>query len=328
MLNSNYHFAQKILKLSIIIVNYKVKDQLLQCLSSIYQMLKGLNFEVMVVDNASGDDTPEKIKKNYPLVRMIVNSKNFGFSKGCNQALKEMRGEFALLLNPDTKLLDQNFRGMIRFLEENPKVGIIGCKILDEMSKEQRSAFPKPTPLKEILDIIPSLKLSFKLEKVLPANFTNRFYDRLIIGSEKPFEVFWVSGACLLIRKRVLEEVGLLDENFFLFSEDVDLAWRAKRSGWKVMFYPQAKILHTLGASSFEDPESLYLRLLHSYTRRTYFGHKYYNKLGNWLVRLVMSIDLLVRLIYINFGLSRERSIEREEAKKKAYFAALKSVLF
>lgn len=323
MLNSNHSYTQKFLKLSIIIVNYKAQHFLLQCLSSVYQMLEGLDFEVIVVDNASGDDTEDKIKDNFSLVKLIVNSANWGFSKACNQAFKEGRGEYFLLLNPDTKILDSNFKEMIGFFEENPRLGILGCKILNENGKVQRSVFPQPTPLKEILDIATYLKL----EKILPVSWTNRFYERLINESPHPFEVFWVSGACLLIRGKTLEEIGFLDESFFLFSEDVDLAWRAKRNGWQVMFFPQTRIIHIIGGSSLEDSESIYLRILHSYKRRTYFGQKYYSKMGNFLIRVVMLIDLLIRSVYIKFGFDCDSSKEKKNVKMKAYRDALRSVI-
>jgi GT2 family glycosyltransferase len=248
---------------------------------------------------------------------------NLGFSRACNQALKAMRGEYALLLNPDTKILDHNFKEMIRFLEENPEVGILGCKILDEKRKEQRTAYPQRTVLREILDIVPYMRL----EKILPVNWTDRFYDKLIKENEDPFEVFWVTGACLLVRKRVLDEIGLFDEDLFLFSEDVDLAWRAKRKGWQVKFFPQTRIIHVLGGSSLEDLESIYLRILHSYKRRPYFGQKYYSKLGNFIIRIVMLIDLLIRSVYIKFGFDYDSSKEKKNVKMKAYRDALRAVI-
>ncbi len=323
-MNHNYPNTKSIIKLSIIIVNYKAQNFLLRCLSSIYQMIEGLDFEVIVVDNASEDNIKDKIKDKFPLVELIVNTVNLGFSKACNQGFREMRGEYALLLNPDAKILDSNFKEMIRFLEENPKVGILGCKVLNEHGEVQRSAFSQPTPLKEVLDIATYLKL----EKILPVSWTNRFYDRLINESPHPFEVFWVSGACLLIRGKTLEEIGFLDEKYFLFSEDVDLAWRAKSNGWQVMFFPQTRIIHIIGGSSLEDFESLYLRTLHSYKRRPYFGQKYYSKMGNFLIRVVMLIDLLIRLVYIKFRFDQNDSIKRRKVKLKAYREAFRSVIF
>jgi len=322
--SSDLHHIQNTCRLSIIIVNYKASFFLLRCLSSIYQKVKEIDFEVIVVDNASNDNSPQKIKENFPKVRLIANSVNLGFSKACNRALREISSEYILLLNPDTEILDSSLKEMIRFLEENPEVGILGCKILDEKQKEQRTAFPRRTVLREILDIVPYMKL----EKILPEYWTDRLYDKLIKESEDPFEVFWVTGACLLVRKRVLEEIGFLDENLFLFSEDVDLVWRARRSGWKVMFYPQVSIIHILGGSSLKDAESLYLRLFHSYTRRLYFGRKYYSKFANFLIRTTMVIDLLIRLVYIKSKLDKDSSLERKKAKLKAYQEALRAIIF
>lgn len=310
-------------KLSIIIVSYNSQKFIFNCLRSIFESGIRKLFEVIVVDNASNDDTPQKIKEDFPEVRLIVNSTNLGFSRACNQALREINSEYILFLNPDTEILDSNLKKMIGFLDENSQVGILGCKILDEKGKEQRTVFPKRTPLREILDIL----YYTKLEKILPVSWTDRFYDKLIKESMHPFEVFWVTGACLLVKKRVLDEIGLFDEDFFLFSEDVDLCWRANNKGWKVMFFPQAKIVHTIGGSSLEDTESLYLRLFHSYKRRIYFGYKYYGWMGNFVIRVVMLIDLLTRLAYIKLGFNRDSSLERKKTKVKAYRESLRAII-
>jgi GT2 family glycosyltransferase len=321
---SDLHQVQNTCRLSIIIVNYKSQVFLHQCLTSIYQKVKGVDFEVVVVDNASNDNGLQKIKENFLKVKLIINTVNLGFSMACNQVLREVESQYVLLLNPDTEILDSNLEKMIGFLEENSRVGVLGSKILDDKGDEQRTAFPKRTVLREILDIIPYMKL----ERILPVNWTDRFYDKLIKESEDPFEVFWVTGACLLMRKKVLDEVGFLDENLFLFSEDVDFCWRAKKGHWKVMFFPLFRIVHNLGGSSLEDTGSLYLRLFHSYARRVYFGHKYYSRLGNFLIRIVMFIDLLTRLAYIKFRFDKDSSIERKKAKVKAYREALRAVIF
>ncbi len=125
---SGLHHVQNTCRLSIIIVNYKSQVFLHQCLTSIYQKVKGVDFEVVVVDNASNDNGLQKIKENFPKLRLIVNAMNLGFSKACNQALREISSEYILLLNPDTEILDSSLKEMIRFLEENPDVGILGSK--------------------------------------------------------------------------------------------------------------------------------------------------------------------------------------------------------
>ncbi len=315
---------QNTCKLSIIIVNYKSHNFLGKCLTSIYQKVKDIDFEIIVVDNASNDNGPQKIKENFPEVRHIVNSKNLGFSGACNQALRETSSEYILLLNPDTKIVDSNLNEMVKFLDENQDIGILGCKILNEKQEEQRTAFPRRTVMREILDIVPYMKL----EKILPGYWTDRRYDKLIKERKDPFEVFWVTGACLLFRKRVLDDIGLLDEGFFLFSEDVDFCWRAQRKGWKVIYFPRIKVVHTVGGSSLEDAESFYLRLFHSYARRIHFGHKYYGRLGNALIRTVMFIDLLTRLAYINLGFNKDSSLPRRKAKLKAYKEALRAIIY
>jgi GT2 family glycosyltransferase len=317
-----YRDMQNRSRLSIVIVSYKSQPFLNSCLISIYQRVEGIDFEVVVVDNASNDDVTDRIKEKFPEVRLIVNSMNLGFSRACNLALREINREYILLLNPDTEILDSNLKEMIRFLDENSRVGILGSKILDDKGDIQRSAFPKRTVLREILDIIPYKKL----ERILPVNWTDRFYDKLIKESEDPFKVFWVTGACFLVRKRVLDEIGLFDENLFLFSEDVDFCWRAQRKGWKVIYFPQAKIIHALGGSSLEDTEPLYFRIFHSYTRRPLFGRKYFSKSGNFFIKLVMLVDLLLRLAYIKSGFDMEDSLERKKTKVKAYRAVLKII--
>jgi GT2 family glycosyltransferase len=310
-------------ELSVIIVNYQTREFLITCLSSIYKTCQGLNIEIIVIDNNSGDDSVAMTKESFPSVILIENQINVGFATASNQGLRIMKGDYALLLNPDTEIINSTLQEMLEFMKKHERVGILGCRIIDKNGNIQRSAFPPPSCFSEINDILHR----FKLERVLPARLTYRRYHTLLKNGVQPFRVGWVTGACLMIRRETIEDVGLLDENLFLFSEDVDWCIRATKKKWEVMCHPAVNIIHYIGGSSKIDTEEAAIRIEHHYKRRPYFAKKHFGTKGYIFITLVMLCDILARMIIISSNLKPNTTPQGRRLLLRAYKSALKSIL-
>lgn len=227
-------------ELSIIIVNWNVKDLLEKCLNSIYQKPQNLDFEVFVVDNASRDGSVEMVKKKFPQVKLMANKDNKGFAQANNQAIKEAAGEFILLLNPDTEILNGALAKMVGFMRKRLDCGILGCKLLNSDGTLQPSCRTFP-------DLYSQIIILLKLHNFFP-KLVKKYYMLDWLHNETK-EVDQVMGACFLIRRKVVEEIGLLDEIFWALFEEVDYCKRAKNKNWKIYFTPEAEIIHHKGQS-------------------------------------------------------------------------------
>ena len=243
-----FYFILKIM-LSIIIVSWNVKDLLKKCLESIYQNQGGLELEIFVVDNASTDGTPEMVKNNFPSVILIDNKSNRGFAAANNQAIKLAKGEYILILNPDTEIVSDAFQKSIEFMEQNQKTGILGCQILNPDKTIQPSVRRLPT-------FWPIFLIFLKLPKMFPNLPAVKRYLAAGFDYSKIQSVDQVMGAFMLIKKEVFEKIGLFDERFFLWFEEVDLCRRAASAGFEVLYHPEAKIIH-YGGQSFSQQGNL-----------------------------------------------------------------------
>jgi len=228
------------IKLSIIIVSWNVKDFLIKCLESCFSKLKGIDFEVIVSDNASQDGTQDIVEKKFPNIKLIKNEKNLGFAAGNNKAIKIAKGEYVLLLNPDTEFLDDSIKYAIEKMKKNKNIGALGCNILNPDMTTQMSIRRFPT----VIDI---LIILLKLKKIFP-NILNR-YLATDFDYSKESEVDQVMGAYILTKKEVFEKIGLLDEGYFIWFEEVDFCKRIWQNSGKVVYYPGAKIVHHGGKS-------------------------------------------------------------------------------
>lgn len=300
-------------KLSIIIVSYNTKELLIGCLSSIFDSLENVDFEIIVVDNNSKDGSTKEVQNHFPQVRLIENQNNKGFAAANNQALKLMRGKYVLLLNPDTLVVNSSLTKMVEFIEENKRTGIVGCKILNPDGSLQASAFPLPT-LKDL--ILSGFAASWKFWGRYIQRYPSRHYL-----PQKPVRVGWVSGACLMIRKKTIDEIGLLDENFFLFSEDVDWCIRASRKGWAVVFYPEATIIHYGGQSA---QKNLALKIASFYQKRFYFGKKHFGKLALLTLKLISFFELIGKGLIV--GIFLKMDSKERQARLKGYKQAFKLI--
>jgi len=233
---------------SVIIINWKTPKLLADCLDSLQGDPNCSRFEMIVVDNNSGDESVPMLKSRYPDVKLIENPDNKGFSKAVNQAIPLCRGEYLLLLNPDAKVVGSAVTRLAEFLDQNPTVGACGPKVLNADGTLQlacRRAFP-------------SLAASFYrlayISHLFPKNPAFSQYNMTYADPDKLLEVDALSGSCMMIRRQVVDNIGLLDEDIFMFGEDIDWCWRVKESGMKVMYVPDAVVYHIHGASSRKRP--------------------------------------------------------------------------
>jgi len=228
--------------ISIIIVSWNCCEDLRNCLQSIFHPSTQIRLEVIVIDNASRDDSANMVRNEFPDVRLIENEENLGFAAANNQGLKISTGRYVLLLNPDTIVLDNALEKTLCIAEKHPRVGVLGCQVLENMEKIQRTCFSFPGPLNLLLT-------AMGLPRLFPKSrfFGNpelSWWDRT---TERFVDV--VSGMFMLVRREALEDVGPLDEAYFVYTEEVDWCFRFWQAGWKCMFTPEARIIHVDGGS-------------------------------------------------------------------------------
>ena len=256
--------------LSIIIVSYKRLDYLRKCVRSIIDTVKQIRYEIIIVDNQSADGTPEVIRREFPGLRMIENTENLGFAKGNNRGILAAKGKFILLLNNDTEALPKSIEALFGIISQSPEVGLLGCRLIHPDRTIQQSFGRMLSPMTQ---------LGQKL-------FTNKIYENsgnpiaqslLTKWHSVEKDVDWIRGACMRIRREALTQAGLMDEQFFMFLEDVDMSTQIRKAGWKVRFTPKASIIHYEGASVSKNPLKSALEYRKS---QLYFYKKYYGRLG------------------------------------------------
>ncbi|MHB1000914.1 MAG: glycosyltransferase family 2 protein [Armatimonadota bacterium] len=235
--------------LSIIIVNWNTCRELRNCLASVERDNTG-NMEVIVVDNASSDNSRQMVKDEFAQVHLIENTANVGFAKGSNTGISISRGRYVLLLNPDSEVQQGSFNALIRFGDENPQAGIFGLKVLNSDGTIQHSCRKAPT-----LGAV--LFRNSVMGRLFPNNPYTREYLMASWDHDKIAEIDWVSGAALVMRRELIDDIGILDERFYMYCEDMDLGYRARQSGWKVMYFPGAVVVHAKGRSSDKDPNRM-----------------------------------------------------------------------
>lgn len=275
-----------IINLSIIIVSHKSKEHLEVLLPSIFESKTNFSYEVIVVDNGSNDGTLDWLQATPYKLQAIANT-NTGFAHGNNLGIKQATGKYILLLNPDTKLQPDTLQAMLKFMESRADVGISGCKIIKPDGKLDLACRRRfPNPWNSFLRLFLA---------------SNKDYNYSNIDPNQEMEVDSVVGAFLLIRKSVIDKIGLLDENFFMYGEDLDWCWRCKEAGYKVWYFPTTFITHYKGASSRKAPFKM-LKAFHNamwiFYKKHYQGR--YPFILNWLVFLGIYLRLAI-LSTINF---------------------------
>lgn len=237
-----HHMDRSII--DIIIVNYNSTSYLIDCLHSIYQTHEDLAINIFVTDNSTNNDIIP-LKKIFPQIQLTRNKKNLGFAAGTNQGIRRSCSKYILLLNPDTIVLDRFFGPIIDYMESYPDVGIAGPKILNSDGKVQGSARAFPNILTALYGRTSPLTRYFPNNRVSRSNIITIEND-----GKAPQLVDWLSGASMIVRRQAIEEVGLLDERFFMYWEDADWCKRMWENNWKVVYYPKVSVVHRVGASS------------------------------------------------------------------------------
>jgi len=221
------------MKLSIIIVNYNVRHFLDQCLTSVRRAVSGIDADVWVVDNNSVDGSVRMVKEKFPEVKLIANKDNVGFSSANNQAIRESNGEYVLLLNPDTIVEDDTFTKIISFMDAHPDAGGLGVKMIDGKGNflpESKRGLPTPD--------VAFYKI-FGLSTFFPRSKTFGKYHLGYLDKDEIHEVEILSGAFMFMRRETLDKTGLLDEDFFMYGEDIDLSYRIIKAGYKNYYFPE-----------------------------------------------------------------------------------------
>jgi len=232
--------------LTVITVNYNSGTHLLGCVEAVFANTRDLTLEYFVVDNASRPDgTFERLRTRFPQVRVLMSERNVGFAAGCNMALEHARGRYILLLNPDTVVGPSALDRMLAFLDSRPDVGVLGSPLVSADGRDQGVAGRGfPTPLTFLFG------RTTILTRLFPNNrFSARFSSRRDPARRQQYEVDWVSGACMMVRRDAVTQVGMLDPAYFLMWEDADWCFRMKQAGWKVYCAHEAGVVHREGAS-------------------------------------------------------------------------------
>jgi GT2 family glycosyltransferase len=281
--------------LSVAIVSWNVRELLEGCLASLFGSLQqcSLEYEVLVVDNASSDGSADMVAACFPQAQLVVNEENTGFAAANNQALQQTCGRYALLLNPDTQLRGNALQSLLDFMKQTPSAGMAGPRLLYGDGSFQHSAFHFPSLMQAFLDFFP-------LHHRLQESRWNGRYPRSAYRSRQPFKVDYPLGACMLVRRQAVEHVGGMDEQFFMYCEEVDWAMRMRYAGWQIYCVPGAEVVHYAGQSTRQFRDEMYVALWRS--RFRLFAKHY----GSFYNRAVRRIVLL--------GLWREESRARRQA--------------
>ncbi len=291
---------------SIIIVNWNTKKLLLDCICSIYETVKNLSFEIRLIDNASGDGSVEAVKQNYPGVKIIQNKKNLGFAAANNIALERMCGRYALLLNTDTILTNGAVKNLFDFMEKNQNAGMACGQLLNQDGSKQNSIANFPG----ILSLLCNESL---LQILFPGKFPGKRREY-----KKPVKVDSCIGACLMVRKKAMDEVGLLDKRYFFFFEETDWAYRMKQSGWKIYLVPSAGIFHIQGQTVGHNAGS---RIMFYRSRYIYF--KKWRPRSYPFVRRIIFVRLLINTILSLVGVVATLGMHASIKKKLSVYSRL-----
>ena len=283
-------------KLSVVIVNYNVKHFIEQCLFSVQKASENLACEVFVVDNNSVDGSVTLIKEKFPQVNLIVNKTNTGFSVANNQAVKLAKGEYVLLLNPDTVVQEDTFIKILAFMDAHPEAGGLGVKMLDgqgNFAPESKRGLPTPS--------VAFYKM-FGFSRFFPKSKRFGKYHLSYLPEDQICEMDVISGAFMLMRKSVLDIIGMLDETFFMYGEDIDLSYRITQSGYKNYYFPETQIIHYKGESTKRSSLNyvvIFYKAMAIFSKKHFSGSNafWFNALIHLAIFLKAGLALLSRFL-------------------------------
>jgi GT2 family glycosyltransferase len=313
------------MELSIIIISYNTLNYLRECLQSL-ERFRDKGIEVFVVDNASIDGSPEMVTANFPWVTLIRNQQNRGFAAANNQAILQSAGRYIMLLNSDTIMLEGTEGKITSFMDQHPDIGVVGCKLLNTDGSLQPSITSFPNIIKDTLNIAlintvikntPVMRTWFsRIGKILGAS-ASRFDDHA-----ETKEIDFPRGACLTISRTALDQVGLLDENYFFSGEELDWCYRIKQKGWKVFYYHEAAIIHHDHGSIRGLSGKVFVQIRKS---TLHFYQKHYGTLSTEVMKLLVSSVLLTKCVYISFCLIFKSSKRQQLlARREIYWATIR----
>ncbi|WP_253200515.1 glycosyltransferase family 2 protein [Clostridium sp. CF012] len=285
----------EMIDLSIIIVNYNTKKLLADTIQSVIDTVGLIKYEIIVVDNASADGSIEMVNAQYPQANLIENKDNLGFPKANNIGIKEASGRYILLLNSDTKVLNSCVQKCLEYMDSNIKVGALGCKLLlanGKLDHACKRGFPTPEA---------SLYYILNLHKLFPTSKKFGEYTLNYLPIDEINEVDALTGAFMMVRKEVINKVGLLDETFFMYGEDLDWCFRIKEAGYKVIYYPEAVTIHYKGGSS---KRKRYKTIYEFHRAMFIFYNKHYRNKYNFIITGIVFCAIAVKMtvaFIINF---------------------------
>lgn len=295
--------SQKRVNLSIVIVNWNTRELLVRCLQSVYDTVSGLDFEVLVVDNASADGSSEAVQRQFPAVRLTQNTANAGFARACNQGIRESVAGYVLLLNPDTEVMSGAVQTLVQFMEEHRRAGAVGPMVLHPDRTLQASCYPMPTLWRELLRLMHLERFS------VHAQYEQRKWDP---NRVRAVEV--IQGDCLLVRRESLSQVGLFDEDYFMYTEEVDLCYRLLRQGWSIFWVPKARIVHHGGQSTRQVAQRMFIEL---YRSKLTFFRKTRGKWGSVAYKMLLLVTALTRVVG---GLTGSRRSAQVSQRSRLYW--------
>ncbi|HOO55361.1 MAG TPA: glycosyltransferase family 2 protein [bacterium] len=295
--------------LEIVIVTYRTKELLDKCLQSIYDGEYPFSYHVTVVDNNSCDGTPEMVVAKHPDALLVRNNKNTGFSVANNQGIRKSDSRHVLLLNPDTEVEDKTLAKMVEFLDRHPQIGITGCQLLNTDGTLQESWFNFPIPFSRYFE-----KFSFYPKL---SHFMLGFGKGNPIMSENGAKrVDIIKGACLMIRRETINQIGLLDENSFLYADDIDWCIRARRRDWECYALTDANIVHHGYASTSQEP---YITITSSRRSALYLYRKHYSLPFVAIWTTLIYLEIIYKLILNSIRIKLGKKDKKTESRYRAY---------
>lgn len=284
--------------LSILIVSYNTRELTLGALRSVYRSETNCACEVIVIDNASSDGSVEAIREEFPQVKIIENRDNIGFAKANNQGIREASGRYILLLNSDTIIAPDTIETMVSFMDDRPEVGASGCKVVlpdGSLDKACRRGFPTPSA---------SFYYISGFSKLFPNHPKFNQYHLGHLDPDEACEVDCLVGAFMLVRREAIDEVGGLDEQFFMYGEDIDWCYRLKQAGWIIYYYPETTIVHYKGAGKKRRSR----KIVYEFHRAMWLFHrKHYHRSYSWVVN---------SMVYMGIGLKYLVSFVMNELRR------------
>lgn len=273
------------MNLSIVIVNYQTFELTKDTINSILSYSYPFSYEVIVVDNASGDDSLERLQAYFKdKVKFISSKENKGFAAGNNQALRQVNSDYVLLLNSDTVVWENTLENIYNYMQKHSDVGACGCRVRlenGELDKACKRTFP-------------NVKNSFFRLFHIPTKSSDDNYNLTDLPDGEVYEIDCLTGAFMFIRKNALDDAGLLDETFFMYGEDIDLCYRIKKAGWKIVYYGKSSITHLKGASSKKQKN----KLIYEFYRAMYIYYKkHHADESSFIVNIVVYIGIAVLCI-------------------------------